>query len=747
MLKERLELNKESEAVLQAMNETERVKEENRRLIAEIESAAELGDLMSSIASLLTNMPAMSFSKDAKTGRYLACNQSFAEYAHKSSPEEVVGLTDFEIFDPVTAAHFVEDDRKSLEMDEPYVFFEDVPDAGGETIRNLQTTKMKFTDAVGRLCTLGMCVDVTEMTRIKTAEAEARAKQQELEGKLELQGKLLQQEKDRDQQDKLITALSSDYRSVYYVDLDRDEGICYQEHPDLPDGLKTGQHFPFREVFGAYAEAYIQEQYREEFLNFIRPETIRENLKSGRVSSYRYVVERNGTESYEMVRFAGVRHPEDRDDHMVHAVGACFADVDEETRKTLTQNQTLLDALASAEQASRAKSSFLSRMSHEIRTPMNAIIGLNGIALQDPETPEHTREYLKKIGASADHLLSIINDILDMSRIESGRMVLRREPFSLYGVLEQVNTIIGGQCREKGLRYESKVNGRLADCYFGDDMKLRQIMINILGNAVKFTPEGGTVCFITEEIAGYEGRATIRMTFRDTGIGMSREYLPRIYDTFSQEDGSTTSRYGSTGLGMPITKNLVERMNGTIEVESEKGKGTTFTVTVTLDEAPEAGGPCEPHEDTQLEAFRHTHRKGQEGSSGGKADLNGRRVLLAEDMEINAEIMTMILSARGIETDHAGNGRIAVERFAASEPGFYDAILMDMRMPEMDGLEATRAIRAMDRPDAAQVPIIALTANAFDEDVQRSMQAGLNAHLSKPVEADRLYETLEDLIR
>ena len=528
----------------------------------------------------------------------------------------------------------------------------------------------------------------------------------------------------------------------------------------------------------------------------------------------------------------------------------------------LEQRAALREALDAAEQASRAKTAFLSNMSHEIRTPMNAIIGLDSIALNDPDVPEKTRGYLEKIGASAQHLLGIINDILDMSRIESGRMIIKNEEFSFSAMLEQINSIISGQCRNKGLQYDCRLIGKIDDYYYGDETKLRQVVINILGNAVKFTPEGGAVTFLIEEGQRYNGKALLKMTFRDTGIGMSKEYLPHLFDAFSQEDSSTTSKYGSTGLGMPITKSIVELMNGQIEVESEKGAGTTFTVTVALGESErrsgeaarditpkelsvlaidddpialehaqvvlgQAGIRCDvaasgaeglekvrlrhvrredydlllvdwkmPEMDgvettrqirtvvggdtpiiiltsynwdevaeeakhagvdtfvskplfagNVLDQFREAFLKKQETASPRKADLNGRRILLAEDVEVNADIMVMVLSMRGMEADVAQNGRIAVDKYLEQPEGTYDAILMDMRMPEMDGLEATRLIRASGRADAETIPIIALTANAFDEDVQRSMQAGLNAHLSKPVEPDALFSTLETMIR
>ena len=397
------------------------------------------------------------------------------------------------------------------------------------------------------------------------------------------------------------------------------------------------------------------------------------------------------------------------------------------------QSRALSDALNAAEEGNKAKTVFLSNMSHEIRTPMNAIIGLDNIALNDPETPEKTKDYLAKIGASADHLLDLINDILDMSRIESGKIVLSNEKFSLFKLLESINTMFYGQCEENHIRYNCNISEDINEYYIGDNMKIRQILINILGNAVKFTKEGGYVELSVIKKASYGNKTTIEFTVKDNGIGMSREFIPHIFDAFAQEDNSNTNKYGSSGLGLAITKNIVELMNGTIDVESEKGKGSAFTVTLTLDNA---------------ESMETDNNKDE--LSGNEApdysSLKDRRVLLAEDVAINTEIMMMILDSQGIKAEHAENGKVAFKMYTEHPEGYYDAILMDIRMPEMDGLEATAAIRNLDRKDSKTIPIIALSANAFDEDVQRSLQAGLNAHLTKPVQPEDLFNTLINLI-
>ncbi len=329
--------------------------------------------------------------------------------------------------------------------------------------------------------------------------------------------------------------------------------------------------------------------------------------------------------------------------------------------------------------------------------------------------------------------LKLINDTLDMSRIESGRMVLKAETFSMRELLEQISVIVGGQCEGKGLQFVCKRIEPMDEYYVGDDLKLRQVIINILGNSVKFTDAPGVITFTVEQTESSAESAVLRFEMEDTGIGMDKEFIPRLFEAFSQENAGTTNRYGGNGLGMAITKTFVEMMNGEIRVDSEKGLGSTFTVTVTLGRVPAAECPAAPAEAAEAPA--------------ADVSLEGRCVLIAEDQKMNAEILTDLLEMEGVSSEWAENGQLAVSMFEQSEAGRFDAILMDMRMPVMDGLTAAQEIRKLDRPDAASVPIIALTANAFEEDVKQCLQAGMNAHLAKPVDMDLLKETMAGLLR
>lgn len=518
-------------------------------------------------------------------------------------------------------------------------------------------------------------------------------------------------------------------------------------------------------------------------------------------------------------------------------------------------------ALLAAEQASLAKTEFLSRMSHEIRTPMNAIIGLDAIALQEPGLTLSMEDHLQKIGISARFLLSLINDILDMSKIESGKMVLKSEPFDFEEFIDGINTIMYEQCRDNELDYDCVLKTYTENSYIGDRTKLQQVLTNILGNAVKFTPNGGKVHFMISQIMTSKNNAVLRFEISDTGIGIDEKFIPHMFDAFSQENRGRTAVYGGTGLGLSISKNIITLMGGSIRVHSIKNVGTKFTVEVSLKLSEQTSGRrrlLKPEKslftlivDDDVIVCRHTNIilneagfKAEWTDSGLSAiqkvkeqyennnnydlilldwmmpgmdgietaseirkivgpdvtiiimtafdwaniekraravgvdmfmkkplfassvtsafenvfykkeqrilpkhqpsfDFTGKRVLLAEDNAINAEIVKKLLELKHCEIDIVTNGAEAIEAFASSSVGYYNIILMDVRMPIMDGLEASRTIRVMKKADSKTVPIIAMTANAFQEDVNMSLESGMNAHLAKPIEPLVFYETIE----
>ena len=527
--------------------------------------------------------------------------------------------------------------------------------------------------------------------------------------------------------------------------------------------------------------------------------------------------------------------------------------------------QAEIDRAVSAE-SGRVKASFIANMSHEIRTPMNSIIGINSIVLRNPDLKPQTREQLENVGASARHLLDLMNDMLEIGRIESGVVATKKEDFSLRVILEQLNSVMNAKCAQKGLNYECSIVGEVSNYYSGDDTKLQKVLSAILDNAAKFTDAPGQVRMVVEQLGTADGGCRLRFTVRDTGIGIDEAFLPKIFESFSQEDSTSTSRFGGSGLGLAIAKQYATMMGGDIQVESRKGEGSVFTVTVPLkisehtvfadsdlrlppdmraavvDSDPEAGeharlvlkaigvtADCFADPWEAIESIRGAHRLGNgyglvitsyrmpgmnglelarmiREFDGGKtaiimltgynwdlledeavADgvdsigakplfpdsllkeidsilarkegravpeesgtdaviLAGRRILIAEDIELNAEVLRDLLDLEDIRSERAANGKKALEMFSARPAGYYDAILMDIRMPVMDGLRATEEIRALERPDAKTIPIIALSANVYDEDVQSAKDAGMNAHLPKPVDADQLYKTLATFI-
>jgi len=392
-------------------------------------------------------------------------------------------------------------------------------------------------------------------------------------------------------------------------------------------------------------------------------------------------------------------------------------------------SQQLAEALQAAQIASESKTMFLSNMSHDIRTPMNAVLGFTSLLARDAENPAKVREYTQKITASGQHLLSLINDILDVSKIESGKVVLNYERFALDDVVSSVDAIIQPIARAKGQQFHLETTDIRHEYLVGDETRINQILINLLSNAVKYTPEGGEIWL---RIIGLKQRSSqyehIRIEVEDNGYGMTPEYLETIFDAFTRAENSTTNKVQGTGLGMAITKSIVELMGGTIDVRSQVDQGTLFRVELelrVLEEAPPDKAPPPAPEEA--------------------GDLTGMRFLAAEDNAINAEILAELLDIEGASCEIVADGRLAVERFQRAEPGEFDAILMDVQMPVMNGHEAARAIRALAREDAGRIPIIAMTANAFAEDEKAALDAGMDAHVPKPLNMEQLRKVIAQL--
>lgn len=394
----------------------------------------------------------------------------------------------------------------------------------------------------------------------------------------------------------------------------------------------------------------------------------------------------------------------------------------EYTKNLESKNLELREAVFQAQKANAAKSSFLSRMSHDIRTPLNGIIGL----IKINETHMDDRELVKtnqdKMLVSADHLLSLINDVLQMSKLEDENIEISHEPIDLGEISREVGTIISGRTAEAGIAFEIGKQELPVSYVYGSPLHIRQIFLNIYGNCIKYNKPHGKVTTTLKCLGEKNGIVTYRWTISDTGIGMSEEFLKHIFEPFVQEHSDARTVYSGTGLGMSIVKKIIDRMNGTIVVTSKEGEGSTFVITLPFEIA-------EKPEEIPAEM-------------DGEVNIAGLHLLLAEDNELNAEIARTLLEDEGAITTIVNDGQQAVDIFSRNKPGTFDAILMDIMMPEMDGLSATKAIRALDREDAGTIPIIAMTANAFDEDEKKCMEAGMNAHLVKPLDIQKMKEAV-----
>ena len=481
-----------------------------------------------------------------------------------------------------------------------------------------------------------------------------------------------------------------------------------------------------------YCNALIHPDDREVFRNAFSLESIRESVAAGETVIVRELRRLAPDGVYRWTEMIGILV-------ISAAVGErtvvlTFRDVDDIRKEEERKRAALLDALNLAEQANNAKSDFLSRMSHDIRTPMNAIIGMASIAEANIRDTVKTEDCIHKIQASAHFLLALINDILDMSKIESGKMSIIREPFDLCALLRELEVIIDAQAREKGQQFSVLMPAHMEAEYYGDSLRLNQILMNLLSNAVKYTPDGGKITLRVNEDRKKGKKSVMRFEVEDNGIGMSEAFLKHIYEPFRQDERKEEKRQEGTGLGLSITRNLVHLMGGSTSISSELGKGTCFTVEL----------PFVQEEGNWPEASSENKKTADpEKTKGG---FEGKRLLIVEDNPLNLEIAEILCGMEGFDIETEEDGESAVCRFSNSPEGYYDMILMDVRMPVMDGLEATKAIRKLERPDAATIPILAMTANAFTEDVKATREAGMNSHLAKPLEMEVVLREIRKFI-
>ena len=518
-----------------------------------------------------------------------------------------------------------------------------------------------------------------------------------------------------------LEMLASEYSSVYYVNLDTEEFFTYYFSDRINDKIGDVIHskIPFTKAAQIYAEKCTLEEDRSDFIYKISPKYVSEQLSLKERLIYRY---RNESNQYCEMKCVKVG-----DWTTERTVVFGFAVKDAEIRKELKAQKELKAAKERAEAANATKSEFLTRMSHDIRTPINGVIGMAELASKNLNNPDKIEQCLKKITKAAFHLNLLVNDILDMSHIESNKLEIAHKPMNIYSLADGCLSIIEGQLVNRELKVITDFDEFKYPFLLGDELHLRQALVNILGNAVKFTPDGGKIIFRIKELGTGYKTVTYRIEVEDTGIGMKAEFLEHIWETFSQEDGGARSEYKGAGLGTSIAKSLVEMMGGTISVKSKLNEGSTFTI-----DMPFAI-------DDRTAAIRKSEFKEQ--SEDGET-LIGSRILLVEDNATNRQSAKELLEAEGACVTYAENGKIAVKLFSESKPNYYDAILMDIMMPVMNGIEATKTIRALERNDAKITPIIALTANAFEEDVRASIEAGMNAHLTKPLEISRVIKTL-----
>ena len=518
-------------------------------------------------------------------------------------------------------------------------------------------------------------------------------------------------------QREIIEGLGKEYFSVLAVELDKDRVLSYRESGEngkiISDFCrKCGNRWS--KIIPSYAETMVSDNTNGEFENQLGLETLRSQEKDYSMT-YEFKLE-TGI-NYHQVRVAFVKK---KDGTRMAVVGT--RNIDSLIKKERMQEEKLKKAYVAAENANKAKTEFLNNISHDIRTPMNVILGYNHL-MKSQLTESKQLDYQKKIEQSGKLLLAIINNVLDMARIESGKIKVDENYERVGEVVDEIISTFSSEAEEKEIHLSGsmKVTHRNILC---DGTKIREIYVNLVSNAMKYTPRGGNVTITVEELpCEKEGYMKVKSEIKDTGIGMSKEYLPTLFEPFSREQNTTTRRIGGTGLGMPIVKKMVDLMGGSIEVASELGKGTVFTFTLMHKIADRK--------------FYSQKTEAAETSEMGK-NLSGKHVLLAEDNDLNAEIAVTVLEETGIVIERVEDGIQCVNRVAQMSPGTYDLILMDIQMPNMDGYQAAQCIRHLDDKMKAEIPIIAMTANAFAEDRKKAFDAGMNGHIAKPIDIEKL---------
>lgn len=525
-----------------------------------------------------------------------------------------------------------------------------------------------------------------------------------------------------------LRLLGDTFYAIYRIDYRHGTYEAIKSSPDVRTELAAhgdrGDYHYLIEV----VKKYVDERTYAEFEKSFSLDNIRALIADG-VTEFGGDFRRTFPDGVRWVSIRVIHNGDLRRDEVV----MCFRDVDREKKRELMRKELLENALASARSTVERKASYFSNASHDMRTPLNAIIGLTDLAKRDIDDTRKTREYLDKIEGAGDQLLALVNDVLDMSRMEHGDSgMVNHAPMSLRECVDTTLGLFTEQAQREGKHLDVTVDIE-HDRVYGDAKRMSQILNNLVSNALKYSLQGASVSVSLRETAHTERTAKYQLDVTDTGIGMSDEFLQQVFEPFARETMFAPTGVTGTGLGMPIVKSLVQQMSGEISVRSKLGQGSTFTVVVPLQMV---------EEDFEDEADAVA-----DGTADAPLDLSGKTLLIAEDNEINMLIATEFLSALGADMIEARNGQEALETFANSQLGAIDAILMDMQMPIMDGCEATRAIRALDREDAATVPIVAVTANAFAEDIAKTTEAGMNGHVAKPFTVEELTDVLGKLMK